>query len=112
MTNLISNAIKFTSGQDKAIIEVTGTEDGDRKIYMVRDNGVGFDMEYVDRLFGVFKRLYADAEFEGNGIGLANVHRIVHRHCGRVWAEGEVGVEAALFFTLPNAQRFVVGAVA
>lgn len=101
LTHLLHNALKFTAGRDPARIEVGGEERGDGTLVWVRDNGVGFDPAQVGRLFQVFTRLHGD-EYEGSGVGLANVRRIVHRHGGQVWAEGEPGVGAAFFFTLPR----------
>ena len=98
--NLLSNAVKYTRGREPAVIEVgTGSRDGISTIY-VRDNGVGFDPKYSDKLFGVFQRLHRNEEFEGTGIGLATVQRIVKRHGGTIWAEAEFGKGAAFYFTM------------
>ncbi|HND62544.1 MAG TPA: PAS domain S-box protein [Opitutaceae bacterium] len=103
--NLLGNAVKYTRGRETARIAVTvaGTEEG-RVIVAVRDNGAGFDMKYAGKLFGVFQRLHHADEFEGTGIGLANVRRVVTRHGGRVWAEGAVGQGAVIFLTLAPAE--------
>lgn len=99
--NLLDNAIKYTGRKPDARIEVSASAADGEMIYCVRDNGVGFDMAYVDKLWGVFQRLHG-AEFPGSGIGLAIVKRIITRHGGRVWAEGKVGEGAAFYFTLPS----------
>ena len=100
MENLIGNAWKYTAQQTEPKIEVGVVDNGEAPRYFVRDNGVGFDMDYADRLFGAFQRLHADEEFEGTGIGLATVQRIIVRHGGEVWAEGSVGKGATFYFTL------------
>lgn len=102
--NLISNAVKFSSKEERAIIDVTGAKDGGEAIYSIRDNGAGFEMEYSDKLFGVFQRLHGEKEFPGTGVGLAIVQRIVTRHGGRVWAESTVGEGAVFHFSLPAKQ--------
>ena len=100
-TNLISNALKYTASRRPAVIRISGSIDDGHATYRIEDNGVGFNMKYYDKLFGVFQRLHHADEFPGSGVGLAIVHSIVARHGGRAWAHGVPGEGAVFFFTLP-----------
>ena len=99
--NLISNAIKYSGKKEKPVIEISSTKTSDEIVYSVKDNGVGFDMKYAGKLFGVFQRLHKATDYEGTGVGLALINRIVLRHRGRVWADAAVDKGATFYFALP-----------
>jgi PAS domain S-box-containing protein len=99
--NLLSNALKFTGNRERAVIQIRGANEGIENIYSVKDNGVGFDMNYTGKLFRIFQRLHSEREFPGTGAGLSITKRIIEKHGGRIWAEGERGKGATIYFTLP-----------
>jgi light-regulated signal transduction histidine kinase (bacteriophytochrome) len=102
LTNLLSNAVKFTGSREEAKIDIAAPSQNGETIIFIRDNGVGFEPAHAGKLFGVFQRLDTPIKFEGLGIGLANVRRIIDRHGGRTWAEGVAGVGATFYFCLPS----------
>lgn len=104
--NLLSNAIKYSSKTPHPVIEVGCVAEGQRNIYFVKDNGVGFDMQYSNKLFGVFQRLHRNDEFEGTGVGLALIKKIIDKHNGTVWAEAAPGLGATFFFSIPAENTF------
>ncbi|HZH98449.1 MAG TPA: ATP-binding protein, partial [Fimbriimonadaceae bacterium] len=105
LQNLLENSVKFTANKEQARIRIGRRTDHPETPFYVQDNGIGFDMQYVHKLFVPFERLHAESDYPGTGIGLANVSRVVQRHGGRVWAESEVGVGTTIFFTLPDSRE-------
>ncbi len=101
LINLISNAIKYSSKKEKPFIKIQSKKEKDQTVYTITDNGVGFDMQYAHKLFGVFQRLHTMDEFEGTGVGLAIVQRIIAKHGGKVWADSKVDEGSVFSFSLP-----------
>ncbi|MGH8059125.1 MAG: sensor histidine kinase, partial [Candidatus Entotheonellia bacterium] len=111
LENLLANAWKFTSRRPRTRIEFGVTRENSAQAYFVRDDGAGFDMAYASKLFGAFQRLHSNKEFEGTGIGLATVKRVIRRHGGRVWAESAAGQGSTFYFTLQQSEgRWQIGA--
>ncbi len=102
VANILSNAVKFSRAREKIIVEAGGYVKGNENVYYIKDNGAGFDMAYYNKLFGMFQRLHNPDEYEGTGVGLAIAQRIILRHGGRIWAEGEVDKGATFYFSLPK----------
>jgi light-regulated signal transduction histidine kinase (bacteriophytochrome) len=102
LNQVLRNAAKFSRTQEQPVIEIGAASEPQEMVYHIRDNGAGFDQKYADRLFGVFQRLHGEDEFEGRGVGLAIVRRMINRHGGKVWAEGNVGQGATFYFSLPT----------
>jgi light-regulated signal transduction histidine kinase (bacteriophytochrome) len=103
--NLLSNAIKYSAKKENPMIEVSSKVQNNEVIYCVKDNGAGFEMEYIDKLFGVFQRLHTADEFEGTGVGLATAQRIINKHGGKIWAEAEVGKGASFYFSMNDKKQ-------
>ena len=103
--NLLSNALKYSALHEQPVIRITGIDNPAETVYTIADNGVGFDMQYYGKLFGVFQRLHSADEFPGTGVGLAITQRIVTRHGGRIWAEAVLGQGATFFFALPKQEQ-------